>query len=86
MNLSTKGEVAEIMVSVFDIIKETVQHEGRIMISGSLGILAIRTKKVRPGRNPKTGGTTEIRRRRVLTFEPRKCLRPVLAVPSERMR
>jgi len=50
MNLSTKGEVAEIMVSVFDIIKETVQHEGRIMISGSFGILAIRTKKVRPGR------------------------------------
>jgi integration host factor subunit alpha len=68
-NRYTKREVSDIVESVFDIIKETAQHEGRVMISG-FGIFATRDKKARLGRNPKTGGRVEISPRRILTFKP----------------
>ena len=64
-----KKEVADIVESVFDIIKETAQREGKVMISG-FGIFATRNKRVRRGRNPKTGDRMEISARRVLTFKP----------------
>jgi len=64
-----KKEVADIVESVFDIIKETAQREGKVMISG-FGIFATRNKRARRGRNPKTGDRMEISARRVLTFKP----------------
>ena len=68
-NRYTKREVADIVESVFDIIKETAQREGKVMISG-FGIFATRNKRARRGRNPKTGGIVEISPRRVLTSKP----------------
>jgi len=68
-----KADVANIVESVFDIMKETVQREGSIMISG-FGVFATRNKRARRGRNPQTGDRMEISPRRILTFKPSPAL------------
>ena len=65
----SRKDIAEIVESVFDIMKETVQREGSIMISG-FGVFATRNKRARRGRNPQTGDRMEISPRRILTFKP----------------
>ena len=63
-----RKEVVKVVDSVFDIIRETLQHEDKLMISG-FGDFIIRNKKARRGRNPQTGGDIMISPRRVLTFK-----------------
>jgi integration host factor subunit alpha len=55
----SKKEVSKIVESVFDIIKETLEHEDKIKISG-FGNFVIRKKRARRGRNPQTGNDIEI--------------------------
>jgi integration host factor subunit alpha len=62
-------EVAKIVETVFDIIKETLQREDKIKISG-FGNFAAREKRSRRGRNPQTGNDIKIMARRILTFKP----------------
>ena len=69
-----KVDIARIVESVFDIIKETVQREGKIVISG-FGVFATKNKRARRGRNPKTGSDLQISPRRVLTFNPSPVLK-----------
>ena len=69
----TRTDIAKIVESVFDIMKETVQREGSIMISG-FGVFATRNKRARRGRNPQTGDRMEISPRRILTFKPSPAL------------
>ena len=69
-----KKEVSKIVESVFDIIKETLEHEDKIKISG-FGNFVIRNKKARRGRNPQTGTDIEISPRRILTFKPSQVLK-----------
>jgi integration host factor subunit alpha len=66
--------VAKIVETVFDIIKETLQREDKIMVSG-FGNFIIRNKRARRGRNPQTGGDIEIAPRRILTFKPSTVLK-----------
>ena len=63
-----KSEVTKIVETIFDTLKETLQREDRMMISG-FGNFVIRVKKARRGRNPQTGDNLEIAPRRVLTFK-----------------
>jgi integration host factor subunit alpha len=65
----SRREIKTIMDSTFDIIKQTLQREDKIVISG-FGNFIIRNKKPRRGRNPQTGGDLEISARRILTFKP----------------
>ena len=76
-----KSEVAKIVETVFDIIKETLQREDKILVSG-FGNFAIRNKRARRGRNPQTGGHIEITPRRVLTFKPSAVLKGSLNRPG----
>ena len=69
-----KADIANIVESVFDIMKETVQREGKIVISG-FGVFATRNKRARRGRNPKTGSNLQIGPRRIVTFKPSPVLR-----------
>ena len=80
-NRYSKREVGDIVESVFDIINETAQREGKIMISG-FGIFATKNKRARRGRNPKTGSSMEIRPRRVLTFKPSPVLNAIVNRPT----
>ena len=70
----SKKEVSKIVESVFDIIKETLQTEDKIKISG-FGNFLIRNKRARRGRNPQTGSDIEISPRRILTFKPSQVLK-----------
>ncbi len=49
-----KSDIAKLVDTVFDIIKETLQHEDKILISG-FGDFVVRKKKARRGRSPHTG-------------------------------
>ncbi len=79
----SKKEINSIVECVFDVIKETLQREDRILISG-FGNFIIRNKRPRRGRNPQTGGPLEISPRRVLTFKPSRVLRSNLKMSAER--
>ena len=76
-----KTEAAKIVETIFDIIKETLQHEDKMMISG-FGNFAIRVKKARRGRNPQTGDNLEIAPKRVLTFKSSPVLKASLNHPE----
>jgi len=73
----SKKEVAKIVESVFDIIKESLQQEEKIKISG-FGNFVVRRKRSRRGRNPQTGSDIEITARRILTFKPSQVLKAAL--------
>ena len=70
----SKKEVSKIVESVFDIIKESLQHEDKIKVSG-FGNFVIRKKRARRGRNTQTGSDIEISPRRILTFKPSQVLK-----------
>lgn len=70
----SKKEVTKIVESIFDIIKEHLQREDKIKISG-FGNFVIRKKRARRGRNPQTGDDIEIGSRRILTFKPSQVLK-----------
>ena len=72
-----KSEVAKIVETVFDIIKETLQREDKMLVSG-FGNFVIRNKRARRGRNPQTGDHLEITSRRVVTFKPSPVLKASL--------
>ena len=74
-------EAAKIVETVFDLIKETLQHEDKILVSG-FGNFVIRNKRARRGRNPQTGGHVEITPRRILMFKPSLVLRVSLNRPG----
>ena len=76
-----KNEAAKIVETIFDIIKETLQREDKMVISG-FGNFLIRIKKARRGRNPQTGDHLEIAPRRVLTFKSSPVLKAGLNRPE----
>ena len=74
-------EVAKIVETVFDIIKETLQREDKILIS-EFGNFVIQNKRARRGRNPRTGGNIEITPRRISRFKPSAVLKASLNRPG----
>jgi integration host factor subunit alpha len=73
----SKKEAAEIVETVFDTIKETLEKGEKIKISG-FGNFVVRDKNARVGRNPQTGEEITISARRVLTFKPSQVLKNAL--------
>jgi integration host factor subunit alpha len=73
----SKKEVAKIVETIFDLIKESLEKEDKIKISG-FGNFVVRKKRARRGRNPQTGDDIEISSRRILTFKPSQVLRAAL--------
>src|SRR3954463_1258589 len=70
----SKKEAAELVETVFDTIKETLERGEKIKISG-FGNFVVRDKNSRAGRNPQTGEEITISARRVLTFKPSQVLK-----------
>ena len=73
----SKKEVAKIVESVFDLVKEHLRQEDKIKVSG-FGNFVVRRKRSRRGRNPQTGTNIEISARRILTFKPSQVLKASL--------
>ena len=72
----SRNDAAQIVEQVFSIIKETLANGENVQIVG-FGSFNLRNKKLRVGRNPKTGEEIMISSRRVLTFKPSKNLRDI---------
>ena len=72
-----KVECAQLVESVFDIIKDELGKGNPIKISG-FGKWTVKSKRARKGRNPLTGKVVIIAARKVVTFKPSPNLRDVL--------
>jgi integration host factor subunit alpha len=64
-----RREAKDLIEMLFEQISQTLQSGGSVKLSG-FGNFELRSKKERPGRNPKTGREIPIRARRVVTFRP----------------
>ena len=73
----SKEESARIVELVLEIIKETLERDEKIKISG-FGNFVVRQKRSRRGRNPQTGQEIEISARKVLTFKASPILKKIL--------
>jgi integration host factor subunit alpha len=74
---TTKKESADIVELVFELMKNTLETEGKLKIS-CFGNFETKQKNNRKGRNPHTGETLTITSRRVLTFKPSAVLKASL--------
>jgi integration host factor subunit alpha len=70
----SKKESAEMVETVFSIIKNTLETGEKIKIAG-FGNFVVKQKANRRGRNPQTGETITIGARRILTFKPSQVLK-----------
>jgi integration host factor subunit alpha len=66
-NLFTKGESAQIIETIFELIKQSLEQGEDVMISG-FGKFSVREKHQRRGRNPQTGESMALPPRTVVTF------------------
>jgi len=73
----SKKESAELVESVFDIIKSTLEKGDKIKIAG-FGNFVVKEKADRRGRNPQTGEEITISARKILTFKPSQVLKTSL--------
>mgnify|MGYP000753667398 CR=1 FL=1 len=64
----TKKKSGDIIESLLEIIKGTLEKSEDVLISG-FGKFCIKQKKQRRGRNPATGDDLILRQRRVITFK-----------------
>jgi integration host factor subunit alpha len=71
---STRKRAGEILESLLEIMKRTLEGEENVLISG-FGKFDIREKKKRRGRNPATGDDLILGERRVVTFNCSPVLR-----------
>jgi len=70
----SKKDSSEIVETVFDVMKSTLESGEVLKISG-FGSFVVNQKKSRKGRNPQTGEEITIEARRVLSFKPGSVLR-----------
>ena len=70
----SKKEAAEVVESIFEVIKARLEHGEKVKISG-FGNFVINEKRPRKGRNPQTGDEIVISGRRVLSFKPSQVLK-----------
>lgn len=73
----SKKESAELVESVFDLIKNTLEKGDKIKIAG-FGNFVVKEKADRRGRNPQTGEEITISARKILTFKPSQVLKSSL--------
>lgn len=69
-----KREAKEMVDLFFEEVRTALEKGEQVKLSG-FGNFDLRTKKERPGRNPKTGEEIPITARRVVTFRPGQKLR-----------
>ena len=70
----SKKESAEMVETVFRLLKLTLESGEKIKIAG-FGNFVVKQKADRRGRNPQTGEAITINARRILTFKPSQVLK-----------
>ena len=76
-----KGEAAEIVEKILDIIKNSLIQGEDVMISG-FGKWTVKSKKSRRGRNPQTGASLILDGRKVVTWKYSPILKQFVNIPS----
>jgi len=69
-----KQKAAQIVEDYIEIIKDSLEKEGKVMLSG-FGSYEVNHKDARKGRNPQTGEPLILRERKVVKFKPSQLLR-----------
>lgn len=64
----TKKKVGDVLEATFDAIARALKDEGRFAVPG-FGVLTVKTRAARPGRNPRTGGSIEIPASKTVNFK-----------------
>lgn len=67
-NIFTKTESAQIVETLFEIIKGTLEQGEDVLLSG-FGKFSVKEKNQRRGRNPQTGDPILLAPRKVVTFK-----------------
>src|SRR5208283_5079257 len=67
-NIFTKTESAQIIETLFEIVKNTLEKGEDVLISG-FGKFSVKEKNQRRGRNPQTGNPIILSPRKVVTFK-----------------
>lgn len=72
-----KQKAAQIIEDYIELIKDALEKEGKVMLSG-FGSYEVKFKPPRRGRNPQTGDSIILRARRVVKFKPSQLLRKAI--------
>jgi integration host factor subunit alpha len=67
-NIFTKTESAQIIETLFEIVKDSLEQSEDVLISG-FGKFSVKEKNQRRGRNPQTGNPIILAPRKVVTFK-----------------
>ncbi|MFZ0945065.1 MAG: integration host factor subunit alpha [Syntrophobacteraceae bacterium] len=67
-NIFTKPESAQIIDTLFELIKQSLQYGEEVLISG-FGKFSVQEKRARPARNLHTGKPIMLPPRKVVTFK-----------------
>ncbi|MBI5181496.1 MAG: integration host factor subunit alpha [Nitrospirae bacterium] len=83
----SKKEASDIVEIILNTVKDTLQTGETVKVAG-FGNFVVRSKRLRKGRNPKTGQEIDIAPRRVITFRPSQVFKnfvnqPTASVPEE---
>ncbi|HSX19629.1 MAG TPA: integration host factor subunit alpha [Gammaproteobacteria bacterium] len=78
----SKQDAKDLVDNFFTQIIEALAHGEELKITG-FGSFALRDKKSRPGRNPRTGEAVVISERRVVTFKQGQKLKEHVAEEAE---
>jgi len=73
-NIFTKKESAQIIDTLFQLIKKSLQDGENVLISG-FGKFSVKEKYERNGRNPNTGKPMNLPPRKIVTFKCSAVLR-----------
>ena len=74
-------DATNIVEATFEIIKASLERSQKVKII-NFGNFAVRSKRERRGRNPKTGADIVIPAHKVLTFTPSPAMKKALNMPS----
>ena len=69
----TQQEAKRVVQNVLDVIKDALVEEGRIELR-NFGVLEVRKRVARQARNPRTGETVQVKKKRVVVFKVGKAL------------
>lgn len=72
-----RSEAIRAVKAVVGSIRATISEGGKISLSG-LGTFKVKSRKARPGRNPKTGETIQIPVGRKISFKPSLALKKLV--------
>ena len=81
-NIFTKVQSAQIIDTLFELIKQSLQNGEDVRISG-FGRFSVREKHQRPGRNPQTGEPMTLSPGKVVTFKYSDVLRAAMNGESD---